>query len=117
MARAIAGARRFAESTALPEAEADRLAVIVEEWVTNIVEHGNPAPDSRIVLRLEQAGGRVRAAFSDAGAAFDPQVAPDDGPNLERGGGAGIALIRGWSVIESYERRGGRNRMVLRLKS
>jgi len=59
----------------------------------------------------------VRMSFSDAGVPFDPRRAPDEGPNLERGGGAGLALIRGWSEIEDYRRRRGRNRLVLRSRS
>jgi anti-sigma regulatory factor (Ser/Thr protein kinase) len=117
VARAIAFARRFAPAAALPDAAADRLVLIVEEWVANIVEHGRPAPGSLIVLRLEMADGRVRLRFSDAGIAFDPRTLQDDGPNLERGGGAGIALIRGWSDVEAYRRRAGRNRLVLRSRS
>jgi anti-sigma regulatory factor (Ser/Thr protein kinase) len=115
--RAIGFARRFASAAALPEAAAERLALIVEEWVANIVEHGRPAPGGLIVLRLEKAGARVRLRCSDAGIAFDPRTVEDDGPNLDRGGGAGIALIRAWSEIESYRRLGRRNRLVLRSRS
>jgi len=117
VARAIAVARRFAEVAALPGASADRLVVVVEEWVANIVDHGRAAPASRVVLRLELIGAEVRMSFSDAGVPFDPRRAPDEGPNLERGGGAGLALIRGWSEIEDYRRRRGRNRLVLRSRS
>jgi hypothetical protein len=37
------------------------------------------------------------------------------GPNLERGGGAGLELIRAWCRIAAYARRGGRNRLVLEM--
>jgi len=116
-ARAIAWTRRFAEAAALPQARADRLAIVVEEWVNNIVEHGQAPAGSLVAVRLEQTGGEVRAHFSDAGVAFDPRGPREDGPNLERGGGAGLALIAGWCEIEAYRRGGGRNRLVLRLKS
>lgn len=116
--RALAAARAFADVLRLEDDRADRLAVVVEEWVANIVEHGCPAPRSRVVMRLTCLGdGAVRLAFSDAGVAFDPRGAPDEGPNLERGGGAGLALIRAWCEIEAYERRAGRNRLVLRSRS
>jgi len=114
--RALEAAQAFAVAQKL--ADPDRLAVVIEEWMANIVEHGRPRPDTRIVLRLEKlAGGAVRLSFSDAGVAFDPRTATDEGPNLERGGGAGIALIRAWCEIESYARRAGRNRLVLRSRS
>jgi serine/threonine-protein kinase RsbW len=115
--RAIAAARRFAESAGLVAGDADRLVVVVEEWVANIVEHGGPQDGRLVVLRLERSGGVVRIRVSDAGMAFDPRAAPDEGPNLERGGGAGLALIRGWSKIEDYRRSRRRNRLVLRLRS
>jgi serine/threonine-protein kinase RsbW len=96
---------------------ADQLAVIVEEWAANIVEHSRASPGSLIVLRLERVGDAARLTFTDAGVAFDPRTLEDAGPNLERGGGAGIALIRTWCEIETYERRRGRNRLVLRSRS
>ncbi|WP_293372265.1 ATP-binding protein [Phenylobacterium sp.] len=117
VARALDATRRFARAHRLPQTTADRLAVIVEEWVANIVEHGRPRAGSLIGFRMERARGAVRMTFTDAGIAFDPRSAQDKGPNLERGGGAGIALIRSWSEIEGYSRRSGRNRLALRSKS
>jgi anti-sigma regulatory factor (Ser/Thr protein kinase) len=117
VAGAIGFARRFAAAAALSAESADRLAVIVEEWVANIVEHGRAPAGSRIVLRLERAAWGVRLSFSDAGLAFDLRAAKDQGPNPERGGGAGIALIRSWSDVEDYRRLKGRNRLVLRSRS
>ena len=117
MARLIGVGRRFAEAIRLPPDAADRLAVVVEEWAANIVEHGRAAQGSLIVLRLQAEGGAVRAIFTDAGIAFDPRTAAPSDPNAERGGGAGIALIRAWSEIEDWRRRGGRNRLTLRLRS
>jgi hypothetical protein len=69
------------------------------------------------VLSLERRGADVRLTFSDAGVAFDPRAADFAGPNAERGGGAGIALIQAWSRIESYARSRGRNRLVLDLQA
>ena len=36
-----------------------------------------------------------------------------EGPNPDRGGGAGLELVRAWSQIADYRRRRGRNRVVL----
>ncbi len=83
--------------------------------MVNVVEHGRPDPASRIVLRLALDGGRVRLGVTDAGVAFDPREAEFSGPNAERGGGAGLALIRAWSRVERYSRSAGRNRLVLTL--
>ena len=107
VARAIAAARRFAG-----EGEAaDTLALVAEEWVANVVEHGAPPLRSRIVLRFERAGRTVRLLASDAGSAFDPRGAAA-GPNRERGGGAGLALIAAWCELD-YRRRRGRNCVTL----
>jgi len=113
----IGAARRFAEACRLSEEAGHRLAVVVEECAANIVDHGRAALGSRIVLRLERRGPVVRATFTDAGMPFDPRTVEVGAPNPERGGGAGIALIRAWSEIEDWRRRGGRNRLVLRLRS
>ena len=118
VARAVGAACAFAEARCLDADAAHRLALVVEEWVANIVEHGRPEGRTVVVMRLAEAeAGAVRLAFSDAGVAFDLRQAADAGPNLERGGGAGIALILAWCEVEAYARRGGRNRLVLRSRS
>lgn len=113
VARALAVARAFVQREGLGRDDAERLAIVVEEWVANVVEHGAPAPDSRIGLRLERADGLVRVTISDAGQVFDPREAAFEGPNPHRGGGAGLGLMRAWSHVAAYGRRAGRNRLVL----
>jgi anti-sigma regulatory factor (Ser/Thr protein kinase) len=88
---------------------------LVEEWVINVVEHGQAAPQSWIVVRLERVAEVVRVTISDAGRPFDPRSAPFAGPNPKRGGGVGLELIRAWSRIADYRRRAGRNRLVFEL--
>jgi anti-sigma regulatory factor (Ser/Thr protein kinase) len=113
VARALAAARRFAG-----EGEAaDRLAIVVEEWVANVIEHGRPPKASRVVLGFARRSGALSLTVSDAGRAFDPRGAEDRGPNLARGGGAGIAIIRAWCRIEAWRRAGGRNRVTLVLNA
>jgi serine/threonine-protein kinase RsbW len=113
--RAIGFARRFSETTGLPSDAADRLAIVVEEWVVNVLEHGQLKPGSRIGVTLGRGDGVVRLTFSDAGVPFDPRTAAFQGPNEERGGGVGLALIRAWSRIADYQRRAGRNRVTLEM--
>jgi anti-sigma regulatory factor (Ser/Thr protein kinase) len=111
VARAIAAARAFAG-----EGEAaDTLAIVTEEWVANVLEHGAPAPGSLIVLTFARAAGGMALSASDAGAPFDPRAAGPAEPNLERGGGAGLALILAWCDVD-WRRTGGRNRVVLTLR-
>lgn len=113
VAHALRVARSFSDARDLPSTAADRLAVVVEEWVANVVEHGAAHPDSRIILRMTHRSDHVRLTVSDAGRPFDPREAVFAGPNAERGGGAGLELIRAWSRIVDYRRRAGRNRLVL----
>ena len=113
--RGLAAAFAFAMDCAIDEEATDKLAIIVEEWLVNVVEHGGGAATSRIAMRIERQGDLVRLSFSDGGHAFDPRDSVFEGPNLERGGGAGLALIQAWSRIADYRRRAGRNRLVLEM--
>jgi len=115
VSRALILARGFAGQAGLEATAADHLAVVVEEWIANVVEHGGPQDGARIVLRLRLEAVMVRLEVSDAGVAFDPSTAAFDGPNHHRGGGAGLALIASLARIAGYDRRAGRNRLVLEL--
>lgn len=107
--------RGFVELAALSRDDAERLAIVAEEWVANIVEHGAAPAGSRIGLRLALRPGLVRITVTDAGQAFDPRTAVFDGPNPDRGGGVGLELMRAWSRVAAYGRRAGRNRIVLEM--
>lgn len=115
VARALQVARTFAEAARIGDDAADRLAIIVEEWVANVVEHSRAPATSRIALRLEIEGTLVRLRVSDAGRPFDPRAAAFEGPDEARGGGAGLELIRAWGRIADYARRSGRNRLVIEM--
>ena len=115
VSRAIRLARDFADRRGLDTVVANHLAVVVEEWIANVVEHGGPQGGARIVLRLSLEGELVRVAVSDAGRPFDPRMAAFEQPNPERGGGAGLAMIVSLSRIAAYARRAGRNRLVLEM--
>ena len=113
--RALIVARAFAERAAITDEASAHLALIVEEWLTNVVEHGEAAAGARIVLQLKHASGLVRLTVTDAGRPFDPRAVAFEGPNLARGGGAGLALIRAWCRIADYRRAGGRNRVIFEM--
>lgn len=115
MSRALRLARGFAAGAGLGDETAGRLSVVLEEWIANVVEHGDTPDGARIYLRLRLIAGTVRLSVSDAGKAFDPRAAVFDGPDPHSGGGAGLALIAGLSRVVGYARRGGRNRLVLEI--
>jgi serine/threonine-protein kinase RsbW len=111
---ALAAVRRFAEANALPADATARLAIIVEELVANLVEHGG-APGAPIELRLAHGQDRIGLTLFDSGVFFDPRTAPDKPIIPERGGGAGIALVLAWARIADYTRTAQRNRLDLDL--
>lgn len=94
------------------DAEA-RLSIVVEELVANLIEHGDAPADSEIGLEVSALGADIGVILSDAGTAFDPRAAdlPDEIP--ERGGGAGLALVRHWAREIDYVSADGRNVLSL----
>lgn len=116
VAKALAALREFLVIAPCGTDVGARLAIVVEELLLNIVEHGLPPIGDPIHLTFTRMPRGIRLAIIDGGAYFDPRSAevPGDLPP-ERGGGAGIALIRTWADILSYERRDGRNRLLVEL--
>ncbi|MFZ4688875.1 MAG: ATP-binding protein [Polymorphobacter sp.] len=114
---AVAAARAFAAANALPIETAARLAIIVEELVSNLIDHAGLAPDARIELTLSRAGDAVSIGLADPGAPFDPRTAAFTATERPpaRGGGAGLALVRAWATIDGYSRADGRNLLQLTL--
>ena len=108
---AVAATRRFANGEALPADDAARLCVIVEELVTNLLEHG--ASRAPIGLALERSATAVRIVIDDGCQPFDPRSADDATVVPARGGGAGLRLVRAWAEILGYDRVAGRNRLEL----
>lgn len=116
---AIGLAARFASAFSL-EAVSDnaraRLAIVVEEVVANIVEHGQCPAGSEIQLGMALAGDHIELNFEDEGIAFDPVLHDSLArPLPERGGGAGLALVKHMAQAITYERADGRNRLKLLL--
>jgi anti-sigma regulatory factor (Ser/Thr protein kinase) len=107
---ACEAARAFAEAAGLAAVDADRLCIVTEELLTNVLEHGG-ATRARLSFALEE--GSVSIGLSDNGAPFDPGTAPTEIVRQERGGGAGLALIRAWTNLLSSGRTDGINRLKL----
>lgn len=109
--RAVALAQSFAAEHRLAPDQNAKLAVLVEEAVTNIYEHG-AADAGWLALAPDPAG--ICILLADNGRAFDPRsVAGSDLPNMERGGGAGLTMIRAWAEIADYRREDGFNLLEL----
>jgi serine/threonine-protein kinase RsbW len=113
--RGLILARQFAQSTALAPQAGDHLALIVEEWLNNVIEHSDAPSNGRIIVTLRRVPGQILIVITDGGIAFDPRAVSFKGPNTVRGGGAGLALIRAWCRIADYRRFRGRNRVVFEM--
>ncbi|HEX8442979.1 MAG TPA: ATP-binding protein [Allosphingosinicella sp.] len=103
-------ARDFATAAKLATGDAARLCILVEELVTNVVEHGG-SPSAEVSMALE--GRSVRIILVDAGDSFDPRTAQAVPPEKARGGGAGLAIVRAWADVLSYESGADGNRLEL----
>ena len=113
VAKVTAAARAFAKTLA-PVAAA-RLAIIAEELVSNLIDHGDMPASASIGFALALEAEAVRITLSDAAAPFDPREPVASQIIPARGGSAGLALVRAWAVIDSYEPVDGRNVLTLTL--
>jgi serine/threonine-protein kinase RsbW len=105
---------RFGAEQHLPATVVNALNVVLDEAVSNAVNHGYDAgARGEIAVRLRRAGDSVAVEVEDDGRPFDPlQVPPPDLTlSLEQRpiGGLGIHLIRNLMDEVSYARRDGRN--------
>lgn len=110
---ALAAAHDFAGRAGCDETMCVRLAIIVEELVSNVVEHGQCAAGSCIKITVSTSEKSVSLSLCDSGIEFDPRTAPAPDIPPERGGGAGVAMVLAWSREVTWERRGGRNHLRL----
>ena len=116
LGHAIAAADAFSEAGRLSAGDAARLAVIVEELVANLFDHGGLATAGVATLSLDRAGDIIELALSDPCPPFDPRTAERSAAHDARGGGAGIDLVRAWAEFLDYRSDDDGNRLVLRIK-
>ena len=114
---ALAAAEDFASAAGLDARGGARLAVVVEELVSNAIRHGAADGAIAIDLTLTAGEGEIAVVLQDDGIAFDPtEQRAFTGPNPETGGGVGLALVRAWANSIGYTRANGRNRIELLLR-
>lgn len=114
---AMAVAEEFADETGLAPQDGARLAVVVEELISNALRHGSASARIRLHLTLVVDPGGVALAIEDDGLAFDPtRIRSFSGPDPVTGGGVGLALVQAWADDFVYRRAEGRNRVSLILR-
>ena len=107
--------RHFAANAAMIDAEASRLAIVVEELVTNLYDHGGLDDEAIFTIELSLTVTDLSLVLVDPGKPFDPFSAKPSRPAPARGGGAGLNLVRTWADEMDYEHTAGLNRLRLRL--
>jgi serine/threonine-protein kinase RsbW len=110
---ALVAAHSFAERAALDDADASRLAIVVEELVTNLFDHGGLTGEDEFEVEFVLNSADVIVTITDPGTAFDARRIEDDARLPDRGGGAGLRLVRSWASTIDYRRVDGRNRLVV----
>lgn len=110
----------FCEAHGLSSRTSYTLQLVLEELLTNVVNHGYKGTvDAPIVLKLSHEGEMVVGEIIDSGSAFDPtdQPEPDiDAPMEDRRiGGLGVFLSKTMTHDLSYARVDGRNVVRFRL--
>ena len=108
-------ARSFGEAEWLSEDELARLCIIVEELLANLYEHGGVIDDHEVELTLASEPGGIRITLLDPGNPFDPRSARSPRDEAERGGGAGIDIVRAWAEFVDYRETPKGNRLELLL--
>ncbi len=87
--------------------------IAVDEAITNIIEHGELAEQSKIVLKCKKEGDRVLIIIEDRGKPFDPTTLdePDITAPLDerKTGGLGVYFIKKYMNQVKYDYMGGKN--------
>jgi len=110
--------RSYAETHGVPPATADRVCLVVDELVANVIMH---ARVDRLKVSFELSCGNrsVTACVRDNGLPFDPTKAPSvqlDLPLEERKvGGLGLHFVRSLSHRLTYQRTGNENLVCVTL--
>ena len=112
---AIASTRRYGLELELKARDLARLCIVVEELITNLCEHGVCETEREIKLELVRLPSGLGLVFEDNGAPFDPRTASATDDMPQRGGGAGLRLVKAWSEIIRYESGDDGNRLELLL--
>ncbi|WP_298303738.1 ATP-binding protein [uncultured Erythrobacter sp.] len=94
-----------------------KLAILVEELVSNSLRHGGRFQDLGLLLALQEIEGSVRLTIEDDGPPFDPiSIPPITGPDPATGGGIGLAIVHAWGEDPAYVRSEDTNALELTLR-
>ncbi len=115
ISQAIDAARAFGEAQQLVEDELARLCIVIEELVANLYDHGGLTQKDVVEMTLGNEPGGLRITIVDPGKPFDPRSASPTRERPDRGGGAGIDIVRAWAQFVVYDVTAEGNRLELLL--
>ena len=115
VSNASSAARSFGEAQWLTDDELARLCIIIEELVANLYDHGGVTGEHEVELTLASEPDGIHITLLDPGTPFDPRTAPSSRQRPERGGGAGIDIVRAWAEFVDYRATDQGNRLELLL--
>ena len=98
-----------ADTLGVTRATAHRLAVIVDEYCSNLIRHDDSVgPESMFDLALSAESDRVTVTIEESAGMFDPTTYHQSVPRDI--GGQGIVLMRGLATALDYRSIDGSNR-------
>lgn len=110
--------KSYAEIHDIPPTTADRICLIVDELVANVIMHAR-SDNLKVSFELSCGNRSVTACVRDNGRPFDPTQAPAprlDGALEERKvGGLGLHFVRAFSQSLFYQRLGDENIVCARV--
>ncbi len=111
--RMVEAIETFGEAEGLPLKTVMTLNLILEEIVTNVINHGADDGTAMIEVTAHRSGDTIHGFVRDNGIAFDPLArdAPDTAASIEdrQIGGLGVHLVRTMSRDVQYRREGQHN--------
>jgi serine/threonine-protein kinase RsbW len=110
---ATLAARDFAVRSGLGQAEGARLAIIVEELVANLYDHGGLNDEDPVEIELSAGTDSVCLVITAAGAPFHPGLPLPEADIPSRGGGAGLKFVQAWTLSIDHQQVDGRNRWAV----
>ena len=115
VSEAAEAARLFGEGLRLAAGAQARLCLVVEELIANLYDHGGLTGQDQVELTLASEDDGIRLIIVDPGKPFDPRSVPPNYITPERGGGAGLNIVRSWARFIDYRVTPEGNRLELLL--
>lgn len=90
-----------------------QLNLILDELITNIIEHGGGCSKCPIEIELKKTNSQYQVTLSDGGPPFDPTLCKTTDVTLpmneRKCGGLGILFVRKFSDYCRYQRKDDKN--------